>query len=341
MFGGQGGVDNYIEETRMLYATYRPLVSDYVACMSEFLQQEAGEAAFSQVYRKGLDVVAWLESDEEVPDQEYMLSVPVSIPVVGLTQLMQVMVLFKTLGISPGELASSFEAIAGHSQGIATATALSLATDEESFYRVSKIVLGLLMLTGVYPQLDYPTAAASAQSIAATPMVSVLKLSRAQIAEAISKHNAQQKTDKAMVHLSLTNGAKMFVVSGATESIKGFVRALYKEHDTGGADQTRVRHSQRKSGVSTKYLSINAPYHCPLLGHAVEGACRYASSKGWELDSRDMRRAVRAGDDGHDIRGVGNLSQYLLQSMCVLPVDWCKAAGMDGVTHIVDFGPGG
>ncbi|KAJ2472202.1 fatty acid synthase alpha subunit Lsd1 [Coemansia sp. RSA 2322] len=197
------------------------------------------------------------------------------------------------------------------------------------------------MLTGVYPQLDYPTAAASAQSIAATPMVSVLKLSRAQIAEAISKHNAQQKTDKAMVHLSLTNGAKMFVVSGATESIKGFVRALYKEHDTGGADQTRVRHSQRKSGVSTKYLSINAPYHCPLLGHAVEGACRYASSKGWELDSRDMRRAVRAGDDGHDIRGVGNLSQYLLQSMCVLPVDWCKATGMDGVTHIVDFGPGG
>ncbi|KAJ2886092.1 fatty acid synthase alpha subunit Lsd1, partial [Coemansia aciculifera] len=223
--------------------------------------------------------------------------------------------------------------------------------DEDAFFRVCESILGLLMLTGAYPQLDYPavTVTASAWSASAapssavpTPMVLVTKLSRLQLESAIQKHNLQQQASADTVYMSLINTASAFVVSGATESIEAFVELLYREHDSNGADQTRVSHSQRKPGVFVKYLSINAPYHCPLLTHAYEGACEYATRKGWVLDARNMLRPVRAGDDGHDIRNEGNnLSHYLLKSMCVLPVNWPVAVGCAGITHVVDFGPGG
>ncbi|KAJ2748907.1 fatty acid synthase alpha subunit Lsd1, partial [Coemansia pectinata] len=354
MFGGQGGVDNFIEETRLVYNTYRPLVANFVIRMCGFLKREAADPSFVRLYHSGLDVLAWLEYPESAPAQEYMVAVPVCIPVVGLTQLMQVVVLYKTLGMSPAELAASFEEIAGHSQGIATATALSMATDdEETFFKVCESILGLLMLTGVYPQLDYPvvvmTSARSAltESSGAMPtsMVLVAKLSRLQIEAAIHKHNSQQQQKQhsraTMVHLSVANGARAFVVSGATTSIKAFVELLYREHDTKGVDQTRISHSQRRTGVAIKYLNINAPYHCSLLTHAFEGAYEYATSKGWILEASSMQRVVRAGDDGHDIRSEGNMSQYLLRSMCVLPVNWPVAVGRTGITHVVDFGPGG
>ncbi|KAI8318029.1 hypothetical protein GQ54DRAFT_314874, partial [Martensiomyces pterosporus] len=138
IFGGQGGMDNYLDEARDLVDIYGPLLADYPARISAFLQRESQDPRISTCYAKGLDVARWLASPESQPDPEYLLTVPVSIPAVGLIQLMQVMVAFKTLGLSPGELAKSFKVATGHSQGIAIATALSQVTDEQSFYAISE-----------------------------------------------------------------------------------------------------------------------------------------------------------------------------------------------------------
>ncbi|KAJ1900227.1 fatty acid synthase alpha subunit Lsd1, partial [Kickxella alabastrina] len=174
-----------------------------------------------------------------------------------------------------------------------------------------------------------------------TPMVSVVKLTREQLKAAIDRHNSMHALADKQVHLSLTNGARMFVVSGVVESLGPFVQELQREFDSRGNDQSRVAFSQRKPGVLIKFLSINAPYHCALLQHATEGACAYATHKGWLLDLQDMRRPVRASNDGHDIRSEPNIAHYLLQSMCMLPVDWPMAVACKGITHVVDFGPGG
>ncbi|KAI7823472.1 hypothetical protein BX661DRAFT_200159 [Kickxella alabastrina] len=345
IFGGQGGMDHYMEETRSVYTTYRPLVRDFVMRMAAFLKQEAAEPKFRQLYQFGLDLMLWLEHPEQVPNQRYMMSVPVCIPLVGLTQLMQVMVLYKTLGMTPGELADSFEGTFSD-QGITTAAVLAAVTDEASFYRISEIGLGLLILCGSFPQLDYPMVTGAAPIAVdgqqqVTPMVSVVKLTREQLKAAIDRHNSMHALADKQVHLSLTNGARMFVVSGVVESLGPFVQELQREFDSRGNDQSRVAFSQRKPGVLIKFLSINAPYHCALLQHATEGACAYATHKGWLLDLQDMRRPVRASNDGHDIRSEPNIAHYLLQSMCMLPVDWPMAVACKGITHVVDFGPGG
>ncbi|KAJ1727389.1 hypothetical protein LPJ72_005964 [Coemansia sp. Benny D160-2] len=110
LFRGQGAMDNYIEETRAIYTTYGPLVKDFVGQMNEFLGKECADPRVSALYKYGLDVHSWITNPkEELPSTEYLLSVAVSIPVVGLTQLMQIVVLYKTLGIAPGELAASFK----------------------------------------------------------------------------------------------------------------------------------------------------------------------------------------------------------------------------------------
>ncbi|KAJ2270199.1 hypothetical protein J3F81_003978, partial [Coemansia sp. RSA 371] len=126
IFGGQGGMDNYMDETRAVFHVYRPLVEDFARSMAEFLIRETSVPQFSRVYEYGLDIMRWIEEPNATPEQSYMVSVPVCMPVVGLTQLMQVMVAYKTLGISPAELADGFQWITGHSQGIVGAAVLSM-----------------------------------------------------------------------------------------------------------------------------------------------------------------------------------------------------------------------
>ncbi|KAJ2562015.1 fatty acid synthase alpha subunit Lsd1 [Coemansia sp. RSA 1822] len=342
VFGGQGGMDNYMDETRAVFSVYRPLVEDFARSMAEFLSKETSVPQFARVYEHGLDIMRWIEEPESTPEQSYMVSVPVCMPVVGLTQLMQVMVAYKTLGVSPAELANGFQWITGHSQGIVGAAVLSMVTDEESFYNVSRIALGLTFIAGVFPQLDYPLVeqpAETSNSAQASPMAAVLKLSKTQVESAVARFNKQ--CAQCPVYLSLTNSTHMHVVSGAVPSMRKFANMLATDFYTTNTDQTRVPYSQRKAHVVVKFLSISGPYHCPLLTHAHNKACEYATERGWVLDGQKLRRPVKTYEDGRDICGEPELAHYLLKCMMLIPVDWPAAVNCNGVTHTVDFGPGG
>ncbi|KAI8319087.1 hypothetical protein GQ54DRAFT_335852, partial [Martensiomyces pterosporus] len=309
IFGGQGGMDNYIDEARDLVDVYGPLLADYLARMSAFLQHESQDPRISTCYAMGLDVAHWLASPESQPDSEYLLTVPVSIPAVGLIQLMQVMVGFKTLGLSPGELTKSFKVAAGHSQGIAIATALSQATDEASFYATSVKVLGLLILTGVMPQMKYPANFLSPKVMESVsesggplyPMVSVQGVSRQVLGSFIAEFNSCQQNKDLHIFLSLVNTCNRFIVSGELESVVQFVRFVRSKSAPLDEDQLQIPFSQRKPKIRVSYTSLTAPYHCRLLDSCIGRQCEYAVSRGWVLDAADMQIPVRAGDDGHDI----------------------------------------
>ncbi|KAJ2335745.1 fatty acid synthase alpha subunit Lsd1 [Coemansia sp. RSA 2681] len=109
MFGGQRGTSSYLDEAVWLLDVYRPLLSNFVSRMSAFLHRESQDKRISFVYSKGLDVFHWLTTPSAMPDEQYLLSIPVCQPIVGLIQLMHVMVLYKTLGVSPGELVKRFK----------------------------------------------------------------------------------------------------------------------------------------------------------------------------------------------------------------------------------------
>ncbi|KAJ2731707.1 fatty acid synthase alpha subunit Lsd1 [Coemansia sp. BCRC 34962] len=344
MFGGQRGTSNYLDEAEWLFDVYCPLLSDYLSRMSAFLHRESQDERVSFIYSKGLDVLTWLTAASTMPDELYLLSIPVCQPLVALIQLMHVMVLYKTLGVSPGDLVKRFKVAVGHSQGIGIAAAFSTLTDEQSFFGISERILGIHLLAGAFPQIDFPCYKALTMLTEDTkprPMVSVQGITKTMLAELIARYNSRQLSSTERAYLAVVNTVDQFIVTIEMTSAVKFVKFLRSESADPDQDQSRIPYPKRKPAIAVQYTTISAPYHCTLLQPAAEKACTVAVEKGWVFRSEDMQIAVRASDDGHDIRTESDLTQYLFSAICVLPVDWPQATEHPGVTHIVDFGPGG
>ncbi|KAJ2451175.1 fatty acid synthase alpha subunit Lsd1, partial [Coemansia sp. RSA 2424] len=172
-------------------------------------------------------------------------------------------------------------------------------------------------------------------------MVSVQGVTKPVLERLIAKFNSRQSSPAGHAYLAVVNTTTQFIVACRVISAVGFVSFLRGESADPDTDQSRVPFSKRKPVIAVHYTTITAPYHCPLLEAAADEAYAVAIEKQWVLHTSDMQIAVRAGDDGHDIRSETDLTRYLFSSICVLPVDWPLATRCPGVTHIVDFGPGG
>ncbi|KAJ2630931.1 fatty acid synthase alpha subunit Lsd1 [Coemansia sp. RSA 1290] len=350
VFGGQGNVEEYFDETQEVYDTYEPLVRDFAEKMSAALKRAARSPQAQTVCPKGLDIMTWLASSDARPDLQYLLSVPISLPIVGFTQLLHVLVLCKVTGYTPGELAALFKGATGHSQGIITSVVFASMTDIDSFYSLSEKALGMLFAIGMHAQLARPPTTTnpailedSLENAEGTPgpMLSISRLRQSDVEKHIEATNRHLPADR-QIALSLINGPRSFVVTGPSQSLYGLNLSLRKLKAPPGLDQNRVPFSQRKLQFSTRFLPITAPFHSEYLAAAPEQAMQDIEANGWQLNASDMQIPVLSGDDGSDLREEKSLTRKLVDSLCVLPVDWTRATSIDqSVTHVVDFGPGG
>ncbi|KAJ2824964.1 fatty acid synthase alpha subunit Lsd1, partial [Coemansia erecta] len=350
VFGGQGNVEEYFDETQEVFDTYEPLVRDFAEKMSAALKRAARTPQAQTVCPKGLDIMTWLASPDARPDLQYLLSVPISLPIVGFTQLLHVLVLSKATRRSPGELSKLFSGATGHSQGIITSVVFSSMTDLDSFFALSEKALGMLFAIGMHAQLARPPTTInpailedSLENAEGTPgpMLSVSRLRQSDVEKHIEATNRHLPADR-QIALSLINGPRSFVVTGPAQSLYGLNLSLRKLKAPANLDQNRVPFSQRKLQFSTRFLPITAPFHSEYLSAAPELAMRDIVANGWLFDAADLRIPVLSGDDGSDLRAEKDLTRKLVDSLCVLPVDWTRATAIgQNVTHVVDFGPGG
>ncbi|KAJ2597032.1 hypothetical protein GGF39_003215, partial [Coemansia sp. RSA 1721] len=349
------GTASYLDQARWIVDVYGPLIGDFVEQMSDFMQAESRDNRLVRAYPKGLCVSKWINNTLAVPDSQYLISSPVSIPLVGLVQLMQFMVLYKTLGVTPGELARRFDVATGHSQGITSAVLLSTLTDvEDSFVSGSKKALGLWMLTGALPQLAFPYFRLNQRrnspqyknvDAKPTPMVSVQGLTRSQLTKIIDNFNAGQPASVAgnssRVQLAVANTVDRFIVAGQLEHVAKFARYAKSQSAEPEKDQSKLPLALRKPVISVNFLGITVPYHCNPLKNTANDIHAVVLEKEWTFDSADMQIPVRSCDDGHDVRTEPDLTAYLIQSMCVQPVDWPRAVTAPDITHAVYFGTDG
>ncbi|KAJ2661821.1 fatty acid synthase alpha subunit Lsd1, partial [Coemansia sp. RSA 1200] len=349
VFGGQGNVEEYFDETQEVFDTYEPLVRDFAERMSAALKRAANTPQAQTACPKGLDIIGWLASPEARPDLQYLLSVPISLPIVGFTQLLHLLVLCKVTGRTPREVASLFKGATGHSQGIITSVVLASMTDYESLYSLSEKALGMLFSIGMHSQLAQPHTTTnpailedSLENSEGTPgpMLSISRLRQSDVEKHIEATNRHLPADR-QIALSLINGPRSFVVTGPSQSLYGLNLSLRKLKAPAGLDQNRVPFSQRKLQFSTRFLPIAAPFHSEYLSAAPEAAMRDILANDWTLDAADLHITVYGGDDGSDLSQEKDLTRKLVDSLCVLPVDWPRATAVDGITHVVDFGPGG
>ena len=100
-----------------LYDIYTPFGASFLQTITEDILIPLAEAEDdSTFYTYGLDVVSWLSGTVLHPAVSYLASVPVSFPLIGLTQLVQYLVVCRVANLTPGELRNRISGATGHSR---------------------------------------------------------------------------------------------------------------------------------------------------------------------------------------------------------------------------------
>lgn len=262
IFGGQGNTDDYFEELRELYTLYQGLIEDLLISIADKLDELY--PSFDKIFTQGLNVLGWLKHPETTPDQDYLLSVPVSCPVICIIQLCHYTITCKVLGLTPGEFRDSLKWSTGHSQGLVTATAISSSDSWDSFKQNSITAVSLLLFIGARCLMAYPRTTLPPTMLQdslehgegrPSPMLSVRDLTITQVEKFIEQTNSHLPKEK-HIAISLVNGARNLVLSGPPESLYGFNLNLRNQKAPMGLDQSRVPFSERKLKCSNRFLPI-------------------------------------------------------------------------------------
>ncbi len=349
IFGGQGNIEEYFDELRQVYTTYRSFAGHIINLGAELLQQLSRHSKAEKTFSKGLDVLRWLEDHNAQPDTDYLVSAPVSLPLIGLVQLAHYAVTCHVLGLTPGEVRARFSGTTGHSQGIITAAAVASAESWDAFYDAARAALTTLFWIGTHSQQTYPLTSLTPSVLQdsvdhgegiPTPMLSIRDLSQAAVQGHIDATN-QHLPPNRHVSISLINSARNLVVTGPPISLYGLNLRLRKVKAPTGLDQTRVPFTERKVRFVNRFLPITAPFHSSYLAEAT--AKIEQDLEGFQLAGNSLKIPVFDTHTGKDLRELGsrNVIPALVRMVTRDAVNWEKATAFPHATHILDFGPGG
>ena len=280
LFGGQGTNEVYFDELQYLYDVYKPFVAPVIATMTEALDEylESAPSSVASYYSHGLDVSAWLAGSSPRPPVSYLASVPISLPLIGMTQLIQYLVACRVANLTPGEMLSLFKGATGHSQGIVSAVCIAASTSFESFTENALKALKWLFFCGLRGQESFPVLAIEPSIVkdavdggegVPSPMLAVTGLPLVTLQKHIQTTNKHLPSNS-QLFVSLHNGPKAFVVTGPARALFGLVTSLRLVRAPSGLDQTKIPFSQRKPVFSIRYLVVGVPYHSDYLAGATD-----------------------------------------------------------------------
>ncbi|KAG0084606.1 3-oxoacyl-[acyl-carrier-protein] synthase [Podila epicladia] len=309
MFGGQGNIEEYFDELAEIYTTYTTLVQDYVEDMAAVLREHAKSDDASVFHSKGLDIL----------DQ------------------------------TPVQLRDVILGSTGHSQGIISSVVISASATFEDFFTNSRKALGLLFWIGTRSQQVYPQTTLNPAILQdslsnnegnPTPMLVVNSLRASEVQKYVEATNLHLPEDR-KIKIALINGPRSSICTGPPQSLYGLNLALRKLKAPTGLEQGRVPFSQRKVKFSSRFLPITAPFHSSYLDGVSTLVAEDITRYDLAFDHTKMTVPVFSTDSGKDISGSATVTMDLVDQICSLPVHWEKATAMAGLTHVIDFGPGG
>ena len=309
LFGGQGTNEVYFDELRNLYEIYKPYVAPLIAQVSKDLLDPLSikaEADGLSFYAYGLDVASWLDGSASVPPIEYLASIPVSFPLIGLTQLVQYLAACRSSNMTPGEMRELLKGATGHSQGIVSAVVIAASECFDTFAQNSTKALKWLFSCGLRGQEAFPVLAIDPHLVndsvdggegVPSPMLGVTGLALDVLEKHISNTNKHLSTNSRMA-ISLYNGPKAFVVTGPARSLYGLVTSLRKIRAATGLDQSKIPFSQRKAVFSVRFLTVGVPYHSQYLEGVTEKVMKLDLDNVELWKPEDLRIPVYHTEDG-------------------------------------------
>ncbi|CCH62967.1 hypothetical protein TBLA_0I03120 [Henningerozyma blattae CBS 6284] len=355
IFGGQGNTDDYFEELRYLYDIYYPLIKDLIESLAKLLLDLSTTTTnndYENIFTKGFNLIDWLKDSNMTPNQDYLLSIPISCPLIGIIQFAHYMITAKLLNLTPGELASSLKGATGHSQGLVTAVAIAESKTWDDFFISMKKSITLLFYIGVHCHLIYPNTSLPNSIVQdslnnneglPSPMLSITNLSKDQVKNYIKITNDHLPAEK-HISISLINGARNMVISGPPQSLYGLNLALRKEKAPPGLDQSRIPYTERKLKFSNRFLPITSPFHCHLLTPAQDSIVQDLLAKNVDFNRKDLNIPVFDTFSGKDLQSFDedkdSILARIVKCIITLPVNWETTTNFNA-SHILDFGPGG
>ena len=282
LFGGQGTNEVYFDELQALYDTYKPYVSPLItAITNEILVPLVAARQASSFYNYGMNIASWLSGAVPRPPVAYLASIPISLPLIGLTQLIQYLAVCRISGLTPGQLRDHIAGATGHSQGVVSAIAISASTSYDSFDVNAKKAVRWLFFCGMRGQEAFPVLALEPSIVQdaieggegqPSPMLSINGLALSALRPHIDATNKHLPPNSQLA-VSLYNGPRNFVVTGPPRALYGLVTNLRKVRAPSGQDQSKVPYSQRKPSFGVRFLVVNAPYHSSYLTSATDKLC--------------------------------------------------------------------
>ncbi|KAF2998032.1 beta subunit of fatty acid synthetase [Neopestalotiopsis sp. 37M] len=353
VFGGQGNNKNYFEEIRTIFLSHETATRDLIEPLSHTLQVLSQDTRVSEQYPEGLDVMRWLEDPEATPSADYLITAPLSFPLIGLLQLAHLKAICIDLDVSPKDFPALFEALAGHSQGVVVAAAVSTASSWPEYFDAAIKAVTILFWIGARSQQAFSQDALPEEKTeqleadghgSPTPMLSISNINQQYLESSLNTLN-QSIPDANHAHVSLVNSVSNFVVSGPVRTLAALIQSMRAGAAKEGQSQARVPFSQRKPSPNFRFLPITIPCHCQLLDAAVPSIDSDLS--GINIKSTDLKIPVNKMLDngslvltgGSTTNGNDNLVPVLTRLITSRTVNWADI-NLDGATHIIDFGPG-
>jgi len=270
LFGGQGVNEVYFDELQSLFDIYRPCMETFIETTTRAVLQPLADAhQCTSYYSYGLDALSWLTGATPRPPTAYLASVPVSMPLIGLTQLIQFLIVAWVSGLSLAELRQSLTGTTGHSQGLVAAVCVASSSDDESYLENALKGLKWLFYAGLRGQQSFPVLSLEPSIVedaiksgegAPSPMLSVVGLALDNLQPHVAGTNKHLPSNS-QLQVSLHNGPKAFVVTGPPRALYGLVSSLRKIKAPSGLDQSKIPFSQRKPVFSMRFLVVGVPYH--------------------------------------------------------------------------------
>ncbi|EAW11677.1 putative fatty acid synthase subunit beta [Aspergillus clavatus NRRL 1] len=341
LFNGQG-VENYFDELAEAYNIYEDHLETLIRLISESLTRLAADDRVKDLFSHGLTVLQWLKHPDSRPDVHYLTTPAVSLPLIGLLQLVHYSIACLNLNVSPGELRQFLSGAAGHSQGVVVACFIASVDSRDSFYQSAQQAVEVLFWIGARCQQSTPYNLPLSSQDASWCMLSVKGLSQHTLHAHIDRLNAHLPGSE-HVHLALVNGPHQLVVAGLPKSLRALEKVLHlkRSGNTASPSQSRIPYSQRPPVLHTRLLSIAAPFHSPYLQAAEELLLQDLASV--SLDGADLAFPVFHTETAENLQQSANLIPQLVQMICTGRVQWEKLLHerLPGFTHVLDFGPGG
>ncbi|KAK0559784.1 fatty acid synthase alpha subunit Lsd1 [Tilletia horrida] len=355
LFGGQGTNEVHFNELQLLFDTYRPLVEPVLKVATRKLQhlvEQATVEGYSSFYLPGLNVYSWLTGSQPRPSTAYLGSIPVSLPLIGLTQLSRYLVSLRVSGLSARQFRDRFQGATGHSQGIVSAVVMAASDSLSSFE--SNVIKGLELLfhIGKCGQEAFPTFSIELAVIGdimtgsegvPTTVLAVEGLSEEALNMYVGNVNSVLAPEDHIV-VSQHNGTHHRVVTGQPRVLSSLVRRIWNGTQI---DQLPISSDQPRLLPTMRFLPVSSPFHSPHLegvSNQIAEDCygEEGYTKLWSVE--DLAIEVRDTYDGSDLRthAEEGILSSILRQIFDQPVHWSKATDVPSfITHCVDFGTGG